>query len=394
MRKRDLSPDRQARLKRVPGRSGAYALLPPPTPRQLPIQGRIDRLAEAREALARLDGLVRALPNADLVTPTLARREAVLSSQLEGTKTEIDELLTYEATGHPEEASADTRVTANYVTALEVGLEALRTDPNRPVDEALIQAIHRELMTGITNYPGEPGRYRTQQNWIGGSSIYDARLVPPLPEDVPACMAELAGYLADPHDPEQPYTLGIVTRLAIVHAQFETIHPFTDGNGRVGRILMPLMLAKEGYPPLYIAGHLCRHRREYFDALLGVQLKDDWGPWLELLAETVEISAREALTLTQALLATKETMEGKVADARADSLLRRMPAVLIAHPMLSARSLSKIEGVSFPTAKNALEQLAKRGLVERRKAGREQGYVATAVAAILAGDGLDEAVGA
>jgi Fic family protein len=367
MRKSDLSPARRARLVPVPGRSGAYALIPPPTPRIVRTEGGGKRLALAHEQLGRLAALAAALPNADLITRTLARREAVSSSQLEGTQSDLDDLLAYEATGSPHDAKPDVRVTANYVIALEEALRELRSAPERTIDEPLIQNLHRHLMNGISTYHDAPGAYREDQNWIGGPSIYDARLVPPPPEHVPACMVDLAAYLSDPHDPESPY-------------------PFRDGNGRVGRLLMPLMLAREGYPPLYMAGYLCRHQREYFDTLLGVQTRDSWAPWLDLLAQAVYTSAKEAITLTEKLIATREQLEQRVSDARADSLLRRMPTVLLAHPALSARRLQSLEGVSFPTAKSALDSLAERGLVQTKKVGREVVYVATAISRTLAGN--------
>lgn len=385
MRKTDLNPARQKLLVPVKEHPGAHALVPPATPHVVRVNATKLRLEAAHEQLGRLQALTRALPSADLVTRTLARREAVSSSQLEGTKSGMDDLLDYEATGNPDDALPDTRLTANYVLALEEGLRELRANPKRSLDEPIIQGLHRQLMRGIKEYRDVPGKYRLHQNWIGGVVIYDARLVPPPAANVPKCMKEFAGWLKAPHDPEAPYEAGIIMRLAIAHAQFETIHPFRDGNGRVGRLILPLMLAREGYPPLYLAGYLCQRRSDYFDTLLGVQLKDNWTPWVQLIADAVRESAKEAVRLTERLLEIRTEIERQVADARIDSLLREMPSLLLSHPRLTTNTLKQIARTSFPTARAALNSLLQRKIVEVRKVGREDVYQATAIVDVLAG---------
>lgn len=367
------------------GRTGAFALVPPSPPRSIHLRVNARKLALAHEQLGRLQELSAHLPNADLVTRSLARREAVESSQIEGTQTEILELLEYEATGMPgEEASPDVAITLNYVRALEQGLAAIRGNPLASIDEPLILGLHATLMGEGTGYRWKPGEYRKEQNWIGGPTIYEARFVPPPAVNLDRCMAELVDYLTDPHDPESPFEAGIIHRMAIAHASFETIHPFPDGNGRVGRLLMPLMMAREGYVPLYTAGYLSSHRRDYYDALADVQLKGKWGPWIELLATAVYVSAQESIAIAKQMIAVRDAMNNAVAGVRSDSVLAALPNLLLASPATSASQLAKSRGVSFPAAKNALDRMEVLGHVKTRKVGRELVYVAHGLTDILA----------
>lgn len=386
MKKSDLSVDRRRYLVPVEGRSGAFALVPPPPPRGVLLQVSGRKLAMAHEQLGRLQELSAHLPNADLITRCLERREAVGSSQIEGTQTEILELLEYEATGIASaEASADVAVTLNYVHALEQGLAAIRTTPPSPIDQSLIRSLHATLMGEGRKYRWPPGEYRKEQNWIGGPTVYEARFVPPPASQVERCMAELCDYLADPHDPESPFEADIIHRMAIAHASFETIHPFPDGNGRVGRLLMPLMMAREGYVPLYTAGYLLAHRREYYDALAEVQLKGNWGAWIGLLATAVYESAQESIAIAKRMIAIRDDMQNAVAGARSDSVLAALPDLLLASPATSAKQLAGSHGVSFPAAKNALDRMEALGYLKARKVGRELVYVAHGLVDILAG---------
>lgn len=308
------------------------------------------------------------LPNADLITRSLARREAVESSQIEGTQTEILELLEFEATGmRGKDASPDVAVTLNYVRALEQGLAAIRRDPNASIGESLILNLHATLMSEGTRYRWRLSEYRKEQNWIGGPTIYEARFVPPPPSELDRCMAELIDYLADPHDPESPFEAGIIQRMAIAHACFETIHPFPDGNGRVGRLLMPLMMAREGYVPLYTAGYLSAHRKDYYDALAEVQLRGRWEPWIELLVTAVYVSAQESIAMAQQMIAVRDEMKKAVEGARSDSVLAVLPNLLLASPATSARELAASHGVSFPAAKNALDRMEVSGHIKSKR---------------------------
>lgn len=377
MRRSDLSPERQACLVPTPEYPHVQAFLPPATPRRLPAAGLDRPLAQAHEALGRLRGMVEALPDPDMVTRTLARREAVHSSQIEGTRSELDTLYEYECTHDATGLPADVRVTHNYVRALDQGLAAVRSAQGRQaLTVDLVRVLHRELMTA-TAYADVPGVFRHRQNWIGAGRIEEAVFVPPPPAAVAGCMQELEASLLryGPRE-DEPYALSVVVQMAIAHAQFETIHPFRDGNGRVGRLLLPLILAAEHYPPLYVSGYLHRHQRAYYDALAGVQLRGEWGPWVTLLAEAVRVSCAESIALAQDLLALRQQWEAVLADLRVDATARRLPALLLSHPITTVNDVSARLGVSFPAASSALKVLVERGLLRQPEGRRNRLFIA------------------
>lgn len=364
MKKTDLSPTRQRQLASVTTHPGAFAVVPPAPPRLIPSKGIIKEVIHAHEALGELRASTARLPNPNLVTRTFDRREAVRSSQIEGTSSDMNQLFTYEATGSDEGLPTDVLVTLNYVKALEVGLNVVRDNGPAAVDEALIKGLHSNLMSG-TEYRGDPGEYRKIQNWIGGSKIYQARFVPPTPEHVPNCMKELITFLHDVPTEEDMYEVPIVIRMAIAHAQFETIHPFVDGNGRVGRLLLPVMLAAEGYLPVYIAGYLKNNQQEYYDRLAGVQLREEWLAWIQFFAAAVEDSVKESIQTAAALNNLLRQWETRIAElkVRSDSVVNKLPHLLIGRPVVTARQVEAELDVSFPAANNALVKLAETGIL-------------------------------
>ncbi|MSN26902.1 MAG: Fic family protein [Geobacter sp.] len=364
MKKNDLSPTRQKQLVPVTTHSGAFAVVPPTPPRFIPSKGIIKEVIHAHEALGELRVSTARLPNPNLVTRTFDRREAVRSSQIEGTSSDINQLFTYEATGSDEGLPADVLVTLNYVKALEVGLNLVRDRGQLAVDETLIKELHRNLMNG-TDYRGGIGEYREIQNWIGGSKIYQARFVPPTAEHVPNCMKELINFLHNVPAEEDMYEVPLVIRLAIAHAQFETIHPFVDGNGRVGRLLLPIMLAAEGYLPVYIAGYLKNYQQEYYDRLAGVQLREEWQLWIQFFATAVEESVKESIHTASALKNLLRQWEERIAEikVRSDSAVNKLPQLLIGRPVVTARQVEAELGISFPAANNALIKLAEIGIL-------------------------------
>ncbi|PKM47026.1 MAG: Fic family protein [Gammaproteobacteria bacterium HGW-Gammaproteobacteria-1] len=387
MKSSDLCPARQQRLVDVPEYPGAKALVPPLTPRWVPASGAEREIARAHEALGALKALAVRLPNPDLIARTLDRREAVRSSQLEGTQSDVNDLLAYEATGSGEGLPADVGVTLNYVRALGHGLAQVRSVGGpEALKGSLIKGCHKRLMEGVEDYKGVPGEYRHLQNWIGGFRIYDARFVPPPPEQVQGCMDDLEAYLRHPEGEDQQMVAGVVLRMAIAHAQFETIHPFVDGNGRTGRILMPLMLAAEGYPPVYLAGFLKANQRAYHDALLGVQLRDEWEAWVGFLAEGVTVAAQEAIGIADELVAIQGRWQQKVAAAgiRADAAINKLPELLIGAPVVTVNQVKEYLGISFPAANNALALLERMGVLalsDRQK--RNRVFVAKEVIDVL-----------
>ncbi|OGR34399.1 MAG: cell filamentation protein Fic [Desulfuromonadales bacterium GWD2_61_12] len=388
MRKTDLSPARRKLLVPVVGHPGAFALIPPLTPRAdqlVGLQGLQGEVSRAHTALANLQTLTDGLPNPDLVTRTADRREAVRSSQIEGTNAGINELLTYEATGSAEGLPPDVRVTLNYVTALEAGLQRVRAQGVSAFTIGLIEELHARLMAGVDD-PWTPGAFRDRQNWIGGLKIDQARFVPPPADQVPECMDDLLAMLRYRPAEEDQLEIPMVVRLAVVHAQFETIHPFFDGNGRVGRILMPLMLAAEGYPPVYLAGYLKDRQREYYDALAGVQLRGEWAEWIKFFAIGVDAAVQEsigtALGLAAILRKWKELVAGL--GLRRHSVVHRFPELMLGTPVLTAHRAKDALGISFPAANAALALLEEQGiLVQREKQPRYRTFYARDVIELL-----------
>lgn len=375
MRRDDVAPDRQPYLVPAFGHPNACALVAPPTPRVLAPDRAYDTVfAEAHAALGRLQGALAHIPNVDMVTRTLARREAVASSQIEGTQTDLPQLLTYEATHTANDLPPDVRITERYVTALQLGLDRIRDGGRAALDLALIDTLHAQLMQDETSAQAA-GAYRQTQAWIGSSRrIEDATFVPAPPSEIARCMAEMsASILQYVPGEEEPASLSILAQLAITHAQFETIHPYHDGNGRTGRLLLPLLLAAGGYPPFYLSGALLRVRRDYYGALAAVQLRGQWAPWLELLGRAVIESCDESVSIAQDLLALAERWEAKLSDYRVDSAARRLPRFLIGHPVLSVGQAAKALELSVPTANAAFKNLVDAGILrqlDKRKRNR------------------------
>lgn len=365
MRQKDLSPARQRHLVScAPPQAHCKALLPPPTPRIPPSTGKTSAaLSEASEALARLQAATRLLPHTKLITRTLARREAVQSSQIEGTRTQLPELLEYEVTRGLEGAPADAKITERYVVALDRGLASIATSEGRGIDLDVVRHLHRTLMQDAPHHV-RPGDWRDTQAWIGAGRIEDAIFVPPPPSYIDECMRELESSMLryEPRDDEH-WTLPMVVRLALTHAQFETIHPFADGNGRVGRLLMPLMLAESGYPPLYLSGYLLRHRQAYYAALAGVQLREDWETWLIFLCRAIASACQTSLVIAEDMNTIADRWIAMLSDLRADAAARKVPHVLLGHPIVSINELATLLDTSFQTASTAVEQLMIRGIL-------------------------------
>ena len=364
MRRTDLSPERQELLVPLPSHPGAYGLIPPPTPLNLNLL--LPEVQRAHEALGRLQAFAAALPNRYLVTRTLDRREAVRSSQIEGTASDIDDVFRFEATGNDQGLPPDVVVTHNYVKALEYGLGEVAKHGVKALTVDLIQRLHECLMDGVRDYPDVPGQIRQRQNWIGGVRIYDAKFVPPPPDRVKECLEDLSRVLQYQAAEEDFYEVSLIIRLAIVHAQFETIHPFIDGNGRVGRILLPLMLAAEGYPPVYLAGFLKANQDIYYQTLGQVQLRGEWIHWVRFLATGVEIACRESIGIAQELAAIVAHWEGVLStlNLRSHSAVNRLPNYLIGKPVVTVKQVAENLGVDFTAANRALNQLQQLGIVE------------------------------
>jgi Fic family protein len=386
MKTSDLSPDRQKLLVPLKEYPGASALVPPPAPRTLGLKEVFNDVVKAHEALGTVQATTARLPNPNLATRTLDRREAVRSSQIEGTSSEVDQILEYEATGSDDGLPQDVVVTLNYVKALQYGLQQVAARGASALDRTLIEMLHRHLMDG-TDYKETPGQFRQKQNWIGGHrNIYNAKFVPPPHEYLGDCITDLEELLRYAPTEEDQTEISIVIRMAVVHAQFETIHPFIDGNGRVGRLLLPLMLFAEGYPPVYLAGFLKENQQEYYDTLGAVQLRGEWAPWIRFLAEGVQAAARETLQTAERLTALLDQWKSiiRTSIVRSDALPHRLPEHLIAHPVVTVRSIKEAFNTSFPTANNALNIMRENGIIaphSERK--RDRIFIAADVISIL-----------
>lgn len=372
MRTSDLSPERRKLLVSVPGRENVKALVPPMAPLELDARTVMEPLLAAEKAIATTAAVAQLLPHPDLITHSLERREAVLSSQIEGTRTDLTQLLEYEATGSGDGLPDDAAITLGYVRALDHGLRAVR-QPGGPrnLTRDLLRQLHRVLLDGTAYpHPEGPGAWRRGQNWIGGRRIEDATLVPPPVTHLETCLLDLEAFLQ--MDPGSPARMALPLRMAVAHAQFEAIHPFSDGNGRVGRLLPPLMMAAEGLPPLYLAGYLKTRQRAYYDRLAGVQRRGDWTPWLAFFLEGIASAAATEQATAQALLSLRQSWQERTASMRSDSAARRLLDVLLGAPVQTVASAREALGVSPQAANTGISALLELGIL-REMTGRRWG---------------------
>ena len=268
------------------------AFVPQPLPPDPPLE--LDRLYplldRANQALGRLDGLSKVLPDPDLFLYLYVRKEAVLSSQIEGTQSSLSDLLLFENEASPGVPIDDVREVSNYVAALDHGLKRLRE--GFPLSLRLIREIHEILLRKGRGEDKTPGEFRTSQNWIGGTRPGNAIYVPPPPERLMECLDSFEKFLHD-----ETLTLPLLAQLSLIHVQFETIHPFLDGNGRLGRLLITLLLCARGAlqePLLYLSLYFKTHRSHYYDLLQRVRMEGAWEEWLEFFLEGVESTAKQA----------------------------------------------------------------------------------------------------
>lgn len=387
MKSSDLSPAIRQTLVPVVAHPGALAIVPPPPPLLVPLGG-IDRLLmRAHEALAALQATTAKLPNPNLILRTLDRREAVRSSQIEGTTADINHVFEYESTGNDQGLPTDVRVTLNYVKALDHGVsEVRRVGSNQALTLRLIRMLHTILMDGDAEYLKRdmPGQFRSRQNWIGGLRIYDAKIVPPPPEKLPRLLADFEQALHYVPSEEDQYSVSVIVRMAILHAQFELIHAFIDGNGRVGRMLMPLMLAAEGYPPVYLAGFLKANQEEYYRTLADAQLRERWPEWVGFVAQAVTASCQDAIRTADDLIAIRTGWAQLLSHLRSDASALMAIDILLGEPVVTVNLLKERLNVSFPAANTAIEQLKQAGILEDiSKIGRSRAFVAHEIIARL-----------
>jgi Fic family protein len=321
-------------------------------------------LQGASVALGRLAGVTSLLPDPHLFLYTYIRKEALLSSQIEGTQSTLSELLLFENEGAPGVPLDDVQEVSNYVAAMEHGLRRLRED--FPLSLRLIREVHGVLLAKGRGSEKQPGEFRTSQNWIGGSRPGNARFVPPPPDQIIDCMGALEMFLHDPATPS-------LVRAALAHVQFETIHPFLDGNGRIGRLLITLLLCHDGVlsqPLLYLSLFLKQHRLEYYELLQRVRTLGVWEEWLGFFFGGVENTANQAAETVGRLLQLFRQDRARIDGlGRAAASALRLHELLQQHPVLSIPRAIGMLKLSKPTVHAAFTQLEKLGLLREITGG-------------------------
>ena len=335
-------------------------------PNPLPPEPALDLVAlqsshtRALVSLGRLDGLARLLPNPDLFLYSYVRKEAVLSSQIEGTQSSISDLLQFELHQTPGVPIDDVVEVSNYVRAMDHGLRRLHDD-DFPLCNRLLREIHAELLSRGRGSNKTPGEFRLSQVWIGGSRPGNAHFVPPPPHAVQDCMGELESFLNSECPGIDP-----LIRAGLSHLQFETVHPFLDGNGRVGRLLIALLLNRDGLlrqPMLYLSLYFKQNRSEYYDLLDIVRQTGDWEAWLTFFLEGVAQTSESAVATAERLLDLFAEDESKIQQQgrRAGSALRVHQA-LKERPIISLRDVTERTGLTLPTAGAGMQLLEDIGI--------------------------------
>lgn len=330
-------------------------------------------LTRASQAIGRLDGVAEVLPNRSLFLYYYVRKEAVMSSQIEGTQSSLSDLLLYENNEMPKVPIDDVVEVSCYVSALEHGLT--RIEEGFPLSLRLIREMHEILLSKGRGSHKQPGEFRTSQNWIGGSRPGNARFVPPPPERVMECLDAFEKYL---HQEERPYSSLIDAGL--IHVQFETIHPFLDGNGRIGRLLITFFLILMGdmkHPWLYLSLFFKNNREEYYQRLNAVRQSGDWEGWLDFFLQGVAETADQVVTTSQKISALFVTDKERIASLkRAAHSAWQVHECLRNKAMISAIDTAKALEVSVPTARTALNNLKELGIVKDVSGkGKERLYI-------------------
>lgn len=367
-----LNADKHSAPLRMTGRAGRYvrqpegyrAFIPTPLPPEPPVSitGELQcLLSEADLALGRLDGSIQILPNPDLFVYMYVRKEAVLSSQIEGTQSSLQDLLAAEASILSPNRPQDVAEVVNYVAAMNHGIARLA---DLPVSVRLIREIHEKLLRGVRGSMLTPGALRTSQNWIGpgGCMLNEATFVPPPPHEVPEALSQLERFLHAQSD------LPLLVRIGLAHAQFETIHPFLDGNGRVGRLLITFLLCENGVlhkPVLYLSHFFKRNRQRYYELLQETRDTGDWEAWLAFFLQGIAEVSVEAAETARRILALRENHRAAIADhlGRAAGNGHRVLESLYKRPIVSVNDVRGLIGTTYPAANQLVERMNQLGIL-------------------------------
>jgi len=332
----------------------------PPTPPLEFSPARQHLLERAHLALGRLDSITLLLPEPNVFLYAYVRREAVLSSQIEGTQSSLSDLLLFELEDAPGMPFDDVVEVSNYVAALEHGMSRLQE--GFPLSNRLIREMHGVLLSRGRGSGKSPGEFRRTQNWIGGTRPGNAHFVPPPPQELQGCMAALERFI---HDEQAPYPT--LLKAALAHVQFETIHPFLDGNGRIGRLLIAFILSEGAVlsrPMLYLSLYFKRHRSEYYRLLDTVRQDGDWEAWVDFFLEGVEQTANNAVQTAQRLVRLFKEDSSRIQNlGRQAATALRVFDVLRERPLLTVGEVCRRTGLSFPTATKGVNALEKLGIV-------------------------------
>lgn len=353
-------PDRRPHGKLVIGTGGYQAFVPAALPPEITWDETLAfRLSAADRSVGRLAGEGRRLPNPHLLIRPFIRKEAVLSSRIEGTQASLGELLAAEAGAAVEQSPADLREVGNYVAALEYGLERLES---LPLSLRLVRELHERLMRSVRGDIATPGEFRRSQNWIGrpGSTLADATYVPPPPSELISCLSDWERFMHN-------RTFPPLVHAALVHAQFEAIHPFLDGNGRVGRLLITLLLAHREVMPLpflYLSAYFESTRPEYYARLLGITERGEWEEWLVYFLDGVAAQSEDAIERIERIDSLLSGWKSELARMRS-RLPERALELFSANPFWTVGALANRLDVAYTTAQRAVNWLEDLGAVAR-----------------------------
>lgn len=368
MQPADFTERKSGRLIKHP--RGYWAFQPNPLPPKIELTWKLaGEISAADRGLSELAGIARTLPNPHLLIRPFLSREAVLSSRIEGTQASLSDLFFFEAAKAAPSPQSDVLEVQNYVRALEHGLKSLE---KLPIGTRLLREMHNELMTGVRGEHLTPGEVRTSQNWIGpsGCTLNDAKFVPPPPEEMHEALSDLEKFI------HAPSPLPLVVRLALVHYQFETIHPFLDGNGRIGRLLIVLLLCVEKVlpqPMLYLSAYFERNRQEYYRLLFEVSRDGKWQEWISFFLRGLAEQSRDAIVRSDKLLNLWHVYRQSVQTSRSPALLLTLIDNLFDRPYLTFSSAKAVLNVTFRSAQLNVLKLVAAGILKEvpgRKYGR------------------------
>lgn len=355
MRPDAFTSTERGRVRKAP--EGYWAFVPAAVPRRPSLSDEVVKLLdEATGAVHRLGGVGRLIPNPHLLIGPHLRLEAVLSSRIEGTTTDVGQLLRFEAGQVPSPDAADdaTEVT-NYIVAMEHGLARVRE--GFPISVRLFREMHELLLQGARGQHRRPGELRKSPVWLGGATLDDAVFVPPPPDEMRDALSDLEKFL---HETDLP----LLVQLAIAHYQFEVIHPFLDGNGRIGRLMIPLMLVLRDalpQPLLYLSAFFEQHRSEYYDHLLMTSQRGDLMPWIAFFLRGVRQQARDSEERTVRLVELQHQLRNQLLDEGRPNSVIRLAEQLLATPVVTAARVEAMIDVTRPTAQAAIDALVERG---------------------------------